>query len=127
MEFRNFFLQLAIISIGLCVCQFLLINYLPALSVYQDLFWISQVFFIALTIISFFGGKHFVQKTNKNAFFQFMMLLIFVRLFSSATLVIGYFQITKPDTKLFLLPFFLSYLSYTVFEVYILSKIGREN
>jgi hypothetical protein len=127
MEFRNFFLQLAIISIGLCICQFLLTNYLPELSVYQDLFWISQVFFIALTIVSFFGGKHFVRKTNKNAFFQFMMMLIFVRLFFSATLVIGYFQITKPDTKLFLLPFFFSYLSYTVFEVYILSKIGREN
>jgi hypothetical protein len=127
MQFRNFSLLLVIISTVLCLSQFLLVRFFPELGQYQDLFWISLAFFIALTILSFLGGKHFVMKTNKNAFFQFIMLLIFVRLFASATLVIGYFQITKPDNKLFLLPFFLAYLTYTIFEVYFLTKIGREN
>jgi hypothetical protein len=127
MEFRNFLIQLGIIVVVLSAIQFALCSCLPELTPYQDLFWISQVFFIILSLISFIGGKHFVKKPNKNAFFQFMMLLIFTRLVTSATLVIGYFQMTKPTDKLFLLPFFIAYLSYTIFEVAFLSKIGREN
>jgi hypothetical protein len=127
MGFRSFLIQLGIIAVVLSAIQFALCSSLPELIPYQNLFWISQVFFIILSLISFIGGKHFVKKPNKNAFFQFMMLLIFARLVTSATLVIGYFQMTKPTDKLFLLPFFIAYLSYTIFEVAFLSKIGREN
>ena len=127
MEFRNFLIQLGIMAAVLSAIQSALCSNFSVLIPYQNLFWISQIFFILLSLISFIGGKYFVKKTNKNAFFQFMMLLIFARLALSATLVIGYFQITKPSDKIFLLPFFIAYLSYTIFEVAFLSKIGREN
>ncbi len=127
MELRSFLIQLTIIALVLSAIHFALCSSFPKLIPYQNLFWISQVFFIILSLGSFIGGKHFVKNPNKNAFFQFMMLLIFTRLASSATLVISYFQITKPTDKMFLLPFFIAYLSYTIFEVVFLSKIGREN
>ena len=127
MEKSSFVKQLALIACILTIIQLVLNNFSQELANHQSLFWISQIFFIFLCIISFIGGKYFVHKANKNWFSQFIVILIFVRLVSSIAIILGYFNIYQPKSKLFLLPFFFVYITYTIFEVYFLSKIGREN
>jgi hypothetical protein len=123
---QHFYKQLAIIFIILVAAHFALTVAYPIFLPYQNLFWLSQVFFSGISIASFYGGKFFVRQKNKNTFLQFIMLLIFFRLMASAAIIIGYFKLSNPSSKVFLVPFFFVYLSYTIFEVYFLSKIGRE-
>lgn len=123
---NSFFKQLAIIFVALAGLHCALVFSFPTFGAFQNLFWFSQIFFAAICIASFYGGKHFVRQRNKNVFLQFIMMLIFFRLIASAAIIIGYFKLFIPESKAFLLPFFLVYLAYTIFEVYFLSKIGRE-
>ncbi len=127
MERSSFFKQTAFLALAVTVIQMALGSSFTELAEHQNLFWVSQFVFLALTIFSFWGGKYFVKKANKNWFSQFIIILIFTRLLLSIALVIGYFNIYQPNSKLFLLPFFLVYISYTVFEVYCLARVGRES
>lgn len=123
---NSFLKQLTIVFIALVGVHYALAFAFPIFTSFQNLFWFSQVFFAGICIASFYGGKHYVRQQNKNVFLRFIMILIFVRLIASATIIIAYFTLYNPISKAFLLSFFLVYLVYTVFEVYFLSKIGRE-
>jgi hypothetical protein len=127
MQQNSFYKQLLIIFLALTSIQYLISYTIPELSQFQNLFWICQFFFVALSILSFYGGKYFVHQKSKNTFSTFLMGLIMFRLLCSVAIIIGYFNIVKPTSKLFLLPFFVVYLVYSIYEVYFLSKIGREN
>jgi hypothetical protein len=126
MTTSSFLIRLAAIALSLTTIQFLLNGFIPQLAVYMPLFWISQLFFGVLSIMSFLGGRYYVGKTNKNAFSRFVMMLILGRLFLSIGVIIGYYKLMHPESKLFLVPFFMVYLLYTIYEVLFLSAIGRE-
>ena len=122
----GFLTRLLAIALSLTTIQYLLLILLPQLAEYMTVFWIGQLFFGALCIVSFLGGKHYVRNSNKNAFSRFVMMLILGRLFLSVGVIIGYYKVVHPSSKLFLVPFFLVYVFYTIFEVIFLSAIGRE-
>lgn len=126
METSSFFSQLIRVSFMVTLLQYAIIYFFPKMADYNTLFWLSQLFFVLLSLISFRGAKHFVRLSNKNAFSQFIMMLILGRLFLSIAVIVGYFKLFHPDSKLFLVPFFMVYIFYTVFEVLFLSAIGRE-
>lgn len=126
MNFSSFLTRLAAIALSLITIQYLLNGFIPGLTEYLPLFWISQLFFGVLSVLSFLGGRHFARQTNKNAFSRFVMMLILGRLFLSIGVIIGYYKLVHPESKLFLVPFFMVYLFYTIFEVLFLSAIGRE-
>lgn len=96
------------------------------LAQYQDLFWISQSFFIVLAILSFYLGKYLVKQKNKNLFSQLIVIMMLNKLLFSVAIVVGYFKLKLPTDNLFLLPFFVVYIVHTIFEVSFLTKIGRE-
>jgi hypothetical protein len=127
MEQSSFYKYLIIIVVLTNACYWLLCSTNDEFISYQNLFWTSQGFFILLSVASFYFGKQAVHNPNKNVFFRFMMLFIFFRLVASAAIVITYFNLYQPPSKLFLIPFFMAYLAFTIFEVFFLSKIGREN
>lgn len=126
MTLTGFLTRLAAIALSLITIQYLLISLLPQLTDYLPVFWIGQLFFGVLSVLSFLGGKYYVKKSNKNAFSRFVMMLILGRLLLSIGVIIGYYKLAHPQSKLFLLPFFMVYLFYTIFEVVFLSAIGRE-
>lgn len=126
MHKNTFFIQLGLIAIGVIALNYALCYAFPALWVYQNFFWASHIFFILLTVISFIGAKIAIQRSNINAFSQFIMFLVLNRLLLSIVLVLVYYKKMHPENKLFLVPFFFVYLAYTIYEVLFLSKIGRE-
>jgi hypothetical protein len=98
----------------------------PLAAPYQNFFWLTQLFFITLSIAAFFIGKNLAMQKNLNLFSQLIMLFILTKMLFSITIVIGYYQIARPSSTFFLLPFSLLYLTYTVFGTYFLTKIGKQ-
>jgi hypothetical protein len=100
MERSSFFKQTAFIALAVTVIQMALGSSFSDMAEHQNLFWVSQFVFLALTIISFFGGKYFVKKANKN--FNFHSISPFNSLSHRL------FQSLSADFKAIFAAFFLS-------------------
>ena len=94
------------------------------ISNYDNLFWTSHIFFILLTMIIYYGASFLAFSENKNYFSGMVLLVILTKMLSCVLIVVGYHQRMNPKSQLFLVPFFIVYVFYTVFETYFMSKIG---
>ena len=80
-----------------------------------------------LTLGMFFVGNITSKSSNKGLFTAMVMGFTFGKIFLSLFVVIGYHQIGQPASKIFLLPFFIVYLIFTVFETYLMMQIGQHS
>ncbi|MGB0861505.1 MAG: hypothetical protein ACPG19_06385 [Saprospiraceae bacterium] len=125
MRHQKFFGQLAF-CFGLSVIVIALLNYLPVLQAHQLLSWLSLLFFTIISLAAYFFGIHSANSSNKNDFNNVFIILTTTKLLLSLFLVWFYQIFTEPTTKLFILPFFLIYIIFTIFESYILIRLGKD-
>lgn len=125
MEFRSFALQLTLLSIvvwGLLV----ILHQVPGLGEEQDFSWITWGFFILLSMVMFVLSKKTALDPNKNLFLSMSIFLGATKMLLSVVLVIGYSYVMKPEGQGFVIPFFLIYLCFTIFETYFMMKLSYE-
>ncbi len=122
------FYQLLLIVFGVSLLLFQgAMRIFPNMSSYQNFFLIGQIFFVVLSIVSFYIGKKLTHHANKNVFSQFILMFILNKILFSIAIIVVYVIKTKPLSKVeAILPFLSLYLLYTAFNVYFLSKIGKE-
>jgi len=80
-----------------------------------------------LTLGMFFVGNITAKSSNKGLFTAMVMGFTFGKIFLSLFVVIGYHQIGQPTSKIFLLPFFIVYLIFTIFETYLMMQISQNS
>lgn len=51
----------------------------------------------------------------------------FGKIFFSLFLVIIYNHIAQPSSKVFIIPFFIVYLIFTIFETYLMMQLGQNS
>jgi hypothetical protein len=124
MDNSIFYKQLTFISIPSAIALYL-VHQGTVLQPHAPLAWISLAFFIGLSIFMYFVGKKAALSENKNNFTNAFLIFLMLKLFLCASLMIGYLKMTAPDTKLFVLPFFVLYIIYTTFEVFFLIRLGQ--
>lgn len=124
MNERQFFIQLTILSIGVCLFLFLL-NIIPLFAAYQQVSWLSVFLFIVISIAMYFLGKWAINHPNKNLFTNLLYLFMGGKMFLSIILIYSYNLIAEPKTKLFIIPFFVVYIFYTIFESHFLIKLNN--
>ncbi len=122
------FFRLLLITFGLLLIAYQgLILLFPNLALFQDLFFISQFFYALLATISFFVSKNLVKHPNVNVYSQWILLFVLTKILFSVTIFAAYKVIKKPSSDFFIIPFFINYIIYTIFCVYFMTKIGKEN
>lgn len=126
MSWITFFKQLILVSLLTAFLLFL-IHLNPEIAVYSQLSWVSCIFYILLSIFIFFFAYRAAFSENKNAFTIMIMSFVLAKMVFSVTFVLVYFQIIKPESSFFLVPFFVVYLIYTIFETYFMTKLARIN
>jgi len=124
MNQRSFFLQLGLLSAGL-VLILLLVHQSTVLQPYLGFSMIMVAFFIVFSMVMYVFGIKAAKSENKHNFTNIIIGFIFGKLLFCGIIIIFYNQIVQPTSKNFLLPFLLIYITYTIFEAYFLSKIGR--
>jgi hypothetical protein len=124
MKRRRFFFPLGIVTV-IMTGLVLALQFFPVFqnSLYFSIFNIA--FFVMLSIGSFFLGVKTALSKDKNAFTRFIMVFTFVKLLLCVVLVVSYHRIFQPQQNFFLIPFFLTYLTYTILETVYLSKLGK--
>jgi hypothetical protein len=122
---RNlFFLQLAVLTLAAATGLWFLLS-LPSFQPFAVFSWCSLCLFFLLTIAMYFSGYSAAKSNNKNDFTTVAIGFSGGKIFLSAILILIFTELAKPESKLFILPFFGIYVLYTIFEVYFMMRLGR--
>lgn len=121
---RRFFFQLLLLTLLTGLVLFPLLIF-PLFSPYRILSFASLLFFAALTTGIYLPSVKAALSKDRNAFTRLVMIFTFVKMFLTAALVIAYHRIYQPENNYFLIPFFLTYVVFTVFETIFMSRLGK--
>ncbi len=124
MKKQKFFILLSVVSIAVAILLLLMSRY-AVFADYIDLSWGSLVFFVVFTILMFFLSEKAALSDNKNTFSNVVIGFIAGKLFVTVMIVFLYNQIVKPEGMWFIVPFFIVYTSFSVFETYFMMKLGK--
>ena len=94
-----------------------LVSYLvPAMASFQIFTWISLAFFSLITALTLYIGLKGLEK-NSYGFVASVNGIVLVKLMLSVVLVLVYVLIERPKDPKFIIPFFIFYILFTIFEV----------
>jgi len=79
--------------------------------------------YFLLTIFMYLFAKRAKTDSEPSAYTSTLLLFHWIRIFTSLIFVFTYIKLFMPKTNLFLLPFFSIYILFTIFEVYMLTKL----
>lgn len=83
--------------------------------------------FIVLSVLIYFLVERSLAATGGKNMLGLVVFNVFLKLAFSFGFVALYVQNNQPQNKLFLLPFFIAYLSFTVFETWFLNLQARSS
>ena len=114
--YKTIFSKLIICTTGMALLVALASYLLPAMAPFQSFTWISLIFFALLTALTLYIGLTGLEKSSYG-FVASVNGIVLVKLMFSAVLVLVYVVITRPHNPFFIIPFFVFYILFTVFEV----------
>lgn len=124
MSLRPFLLSLVVVSALAAVLVFWL-NTLPRLQGHEVVGWASLAIFILISLGAYFGGQRAARSANKHHFTNLVLGVTFSKLMLAIVFVLGYNQLVQPGSRFFIIPFFVVYLIYTIYETYLMMKLGQ--
>jgi len=121
---RKFYFQLA----GIVAALLTLIaaaNIFPVFQPHLVFSLISMGIFTLVAIFLFNIGAKTALSKDKNAFTRVIMSSTFIKMFLALIIVVVYHYYEKPEGAFFVIPFFVIYFTFTIFETRFLSKLGK--
>lgn len=120
----RFFWQTAVLSLAVAVGIYF-VNRLDRFQEFKLFSWWSYAFFILLTIAMYFFAVKAAKSDTKSLFTSVALGFTASKMFFSVLLIVVYDKLWSPSSRLFVLPFLGIYLIYTIFETYIMMKLGK--
>lgn len=124
MSIGTFLKQLSLLSIGVGLFLFGL-HYTTTLKEHYTISIVSIVFFVVFSGFVYLIGVKSAKNENKHVFTGVIIAFVFGKMFFSVLLVVLYHRFVNPSSNLFLIPFFIVYLFYTIFETYVMIQLGK--
>jgi hypothetical protein len=126
MSSKSFYTFLTLTVLFTVALLFLVFFLFPPLYAYAKLGWASLVLFINITFLMFFLGKRAIISPNKMLFSNLSMGFIFLKMVMSLMIIVTFKKMTHPASNLFIVPFFIVYLTFTIFETYLMLKMTQK-
>lgn len=125
MTFQRFLLLLAIVSIAVMLTNLILPNWIPSLQNHDMITWWSLSFFIITSIFMFRMGERAILSNNKFEFSRITIAFVIFKMLVSIAIILFYKKTFQPSGKAFILPFFIAYFSFTIFETYFMLEFTK--
>ncbi len=126
MKLNEFLIQW-VLTILICFAAYAGLTWLiPSLD-YPQLNIIAIAIFALISLGIYFLSIKATQSSNKNQFLNVVIMNIFIKLIVSFIAIIAFVQMNAPTDKLYVLPFMVVYLIFTIFETYFLMKTAKPN
>ncbi len=123
MQQSTFLTQLAIITL-FCALAILVSSYL-GFAALQAIAWASLAFFALLCLPMYYFSQRAMYSEDKFQFTNLFLVFTSTKMFAAIIIVLIYHKFAQPTSNHFLIPFFVIYLIYTIFEVYFLIQISK--
>lgn len=81
--------------------------------------------FFLLSYLMFYLGSKAAKSSNKYTFNNIIVGNMILKMFMCVIIVMVYKQVYEVQSRAFLFPFLIIYLSYTIFETYFLTKLAK--
>lgn len=124
MSHQIFLKQLGIISIGTFALIFL-INQSSHFQPFQTFSYLSTLGFIMLSAGMYFLSARAAVNSDKNLFLQQVLGTTFMKMLLCIVVIVGYFKLAEPPSKMYAIPFLIVYLIFTIFETYFMMKLSK--
>lgn len=123
MTFQRFLTLLSATSAGVIVLNLILQYAFLPLKNNANIAWWSLTLFIVISWLMYVLGKRAANSPDKY-FFNNVIIgsMLFKMIFSVAVLLI-YKKTFHPEGKTFLIPFFIAYFTFTIFETYFMTQL----
>ncbi len=125
MKFRYFVRKaFKLTFILIVVLSILSLNYFEFFQPYRFFTWTSLFFFLGLTL---FSGYYNSRSIKRPFFFNIFFGTLAVKFFLSVAFLVVFLVYIDPDNKkMFVIPFFMVFLIFKVFETYMLLRFAQE-
>jgi hypothetical protein len=120
MNHKNFLLQLTIISVISFLLLFLL-NKLPQFAPFQAFSYLSCISFVLFSAMMYFLAARAAVSSDKNQ----VLLTTSAKMALCIFVIVGYFKLAEPSSKMYAIPFLIVYLIFTIFETYFMMKLSK--
>lgn len=122
---QKFLIQLFAVTLG-CVPLLFALDLFPSIQPHRLFSAFSLFFFWGLSIVLYVLGKVNLSTGNPQDFLRFFMLSVFLKMGLCIGVILGYRHLFHPPGNRFILPFFMLYGIFTIYEVYFLSKLSSD-
>lgn len=120
----KFYTQLGVVA-AIVALILLLLNQFDLFATHQAFSLVSWAVFIAFCLSIYSISVKTMDSPDKTLFSKVFLISIMVKMFLSLTLIITYILAIKPQDKYFVFPFFISYVFFTIYEVYFITKLAK--
>jgi hypothetical protein len=120
----RFFLQLSLLSLFTAALIVASLQW-PPLQEHGILSWGTMLLFMSLSVGVYYLGSRAAHSTNKHQFTNVVVGFTMLKMMLCILIILAYNQLASPTSKWFALPFLGIYLFYTIFETYVLMRLGR--
>lgn len=125
MTYKQFFAYLGSFTLVAILCAMAFHYWLP-IAYAVPFTTATIVVFIAFCVGLFHLGKRTAGAENKFLFTNVFMGVTMLKMFVCGGAIAAYAYLAGPENKLFVVPFFLSYIVFTALEVTFLMKLARK-
>lgn len=99
-----------------------LIHFVPVLDPFLEFIRYATLFFTLLSTLIYRIVSAGIKNKNSNSFITSVYVAMMIKMIFCVIAVLSYYFIVKPGNIYFVIPFFIFYILYTVFETFVLVK-----
>lgn len=119
------FYKKLILTLGVLVLILGPLHYFEILKPFLLLTIILLVFFSLLSIGVYYLGESFARSENKFLYNQLIIMNFVIKLVFSLAILFIYNKFASPQNNLFIIPFGLIYIAFTIFEAIFMSQQAK--
>lgn len=124
---KHFFTRLFFVALGTAAVLALLLTLLPPAQEHTWFAGASLLVFLLLCTGLYYAGRSAARSSSKLAFNNLISASVFGKLVLAVAVLFVYQQSAKPTNQWFVGIFLLVYVVFTVFEVWFMTHLAKEN
>ncbi len=125
MTFQRFLLLLSGTSMGIIAINLALQRAFLSFQAHSSIAWWSLILFVVISGFMYGVGQIAAASPNKQLFNTVVIAFVFLKMTFSIVMLMVYKNNFHPEGKTFLVPFFLAYFVFTIFETYFMMQLTK--
>jgi len=124
MKSSRFYLLFGITLISLCVFLYL-ISLSAKMQHYIDIAYMAVPAFGLLSLVIYYLTIFMEKREDRSGLFNIVVVNLMLKFLISAVVIAIYYNTKNPSDGIFVVPFIVIYVAFTIFETYFMSEQAR--